>query len=213
MTMTNEELSVLHSYIDKASIFLEFGAGESTVYASKASNISKIDSVESSGVFINDLIKSNPCLTKAIDNKKLFIHKIDIGETKSWGYPKNYVKKHLWPNYSQSVFISKSEHDLVLVDGRFRVACTLISILNTPDNSIIMVHDFWNRPEYQFLLKFLDVVDRVDTLGIFKKKEVTYANEIQKLILKYRYLPGDLTSYEKLKRKVRKKLNRLKRTV
>jgi hypothetical protein len=48
MTMTLKELDVLHEYIDSSTYYLEFGSGESTIYASKSTNLKTINSVESS---------------------------------------------------------------------------------------------------------------------------------------------------------------------
>jgi len=208
MTMTDKELTVLHAYMGDANRYLEFGAGESTVYAANSDNFLSVESVESSKEFIDHLIDKNPLLSVAIEESKLTFHRVDIGETRSWGYPKNKKSRHLWPDYSHSVFNKPSEHDLVLIDGRFRMACALNSILRTPENCIIMIHDFWNRPEYQFILKFLDVREKVDTLGVFTKNKDRNISKIQSLLNKYQYLPGDKRPLERLKSRIRKKLKK-----
>lgn len=190
-TMTKNELEMLHSYIDSSNHYLEFSSGESTIYAANSLSLKTIDSVESSEKFIDKNLRSNAIITNALSTGKLVFHIIDIGETITWGYPKNKSKEHLWPNYSLSVFSKTSKHDLVLVDGRFRVACTLNAILNTPPYCIIIIHDFWNRPEYHIVLKYLAIKDRIDTLGIFYKKQNINQKEVQILIKKYQYLPGD----------------------
>ena len=153
MNMTKDEMKMLHSYIDLSNHYLEFGSGDSTVYASSVPMIKTIDSVESSEKYISENLKPNPAISKALSTGKLTFHIIDIGETTEWGLPIDESKKHLWPNYSLSVFTQKSNHDLVLVDGRFRVACTLNCILNTPGNCKIIIHDFWKRPAYLIVLK------------------------------------------------------------
>ena len=63
--------------------------------------------------------------------------------------------------------------DTVLVDGCFRVACILSVILNlsSTDNTIILIHDFWNRDIYHTILKYLTKVDKIDTLGVFRIKD------------------------------------------
>lgn len=203
MTMTKGELEILHSYIDSAKNYLEFGSGESTIYASKAPMITNIDSVESSEAYINENLRPNPAVAKTLSTGKLLFHIIDIGETKNWGHPKNKSKKHLWPNYSLNIFSKKNNYDLVLVDGRFRVSCILNSILNTPENCIIMVHDFWDRPQYRFLLKYLEVKDKIDTLGVFSKKKDVDLKKLQSIIKKYQYLPRDKTFFDKVKQLLR----------
>lgn len=191
MTMTKGELDLLHKHLDSCVRYLEFGSGESTLYAANCPSILKIDSVESSQPFVDNHLKRQDIIIKALDQKKLVFHVIDIGEVNLWGGPLNPVKRHLWPNYSLSVFHQESKHDLALIDGRFRVSCTLNSILNTPDYCKIIIHDFWDRPHYHILLRYLQVIEQIDTLGVFTKKKGVDPAKIQKMIREYQYLPGD----------------------
>jgi len=189
MTMTSSELTILHDQMDTSTRFLEFGAGASTLYAAGVPSIQHIDSVESSAAFINQNLKPNPVISKAIAAGKLLFHVVDIGRTSFWGYPSGFCKKHQWPNYSLGIFSKKSEHDLVLIDGRFRVACTLNCLLNTPQNCKIIIHDFWNRPDYHVVLPFLEIQAKADTLGLFVKKDHIDQGKVKAMLKKYQYLP------------------------
>lgn len=188
-TMTSAEKEVLHSYIASSLNYLEFGSGESTIYASSVPTVKTITSVESSEQFLNENLKKNPAVARALLTGKLSFHVVDIGEIGYWGYPIDLSRKHLWPNYSHSVFQQKNDYDLFLVDGRFRVACTLNCILNSPDICPIIIHDFWDRPEYHVVLQFLNTTHKVDTLGVFEKKDVVEIDQIKSLIERYQYSP------------------------
>jgi hypothetical protein len=190
-TMTKNEAKIFHSYVDSSIHYLEFGSGKSTIYAASAPSVKTIDSVESSEKYIDENLRPNAVISNALSTGKLSFHIIDIGETKGWGHPRNGAKKHQWPDYSQSVFSKQSNHDLVLVDGLFRVACTLNCILNTPDTCTIMIHDFWSRPRYYVLLEFLETIGKIDMLGVFRKKKEIDSVKLQSLIKKHQYLPGD----------------------
>lgn len=203
-TMTTSEKEILHSYIDSSINYLEFGSGESTIYASSVPTIRSITSVESSAQFVNDNLMPNPVIANALSAGKLSFHIVDIGEIVAWGKPKDNSKNKLWPNYSLSAFCRKSDYDLFLIDGRFRVACTLNCILNSQSNCTIIIHDFWNRPEYHILLRFLITTDRIDTLGVFKRKDAVNLEQIQSLIKKYQYLPVDKTTAYRIKEKLTK---------
>jgi hypothetical protein len=204
MTMTKNELTMLHSYIDAATHYLEFGSGESTIHASKSSSIKTVDSVESSQDYVNENLKNDLYIIDALSAGKLCIQLIDIGETIYWGYPKNTSKKHLWPNYSLSIYSRSKKYDLVLVDGRFRVSCVLNYLLNTPEDCILIIHDFWNRPEYHIVLKYLQLKDRVDSMGVFTKAKNINLKNVQKLIKVYQYLPDDKVLIFKIKSKIKK---------
>jgi len=182
-TMTHNEIKTLRHYIDRCKYYLEFGSGESTGYAKKSNKIKNVVSVESSRAFCKKL--------------DFGIWYINIGKTKKWGFPVDDSKKHLWPDYSMAPFASyESNYDLVLVDGRFRVACTLQTILNTKRSCKIIIHDFWTRPEYSLLQQFLDRIDGIDSMGVFKAKEKLNVPLIQSIIQKYQYLPGDKEGWD-----------------
>ncbi|MCZ9877131.1 hypothetical protein OFP88_13935 [Brachyspira hyodysenteriae] len=76
-----------------------------------------------------------------------------------------------------------------MIDGRFRVACVLNTILNCNKNIKIIIHDFFNREEYHILLNYLDTIEKSNSLGVFKIKENINTDEINKLIEKYKYNP------------------------
>ena len=191
--MTTGELALLQSCLDSAVSYLEFGAGASTMHASNVPTIKRIDSVDSSGPYIDEHLRPNAAISAALSTGRLEFHVIDVGETSKWGYPIDESKKHLWPNYSLGVFSRPSNHDLVLVDGRFRVACTLSSILSTPDDCRILLHDFWDRPQYHIVSKYLETIDRIDTMGLFRKRPGVDARKLRSLLGKYQYLPADRT--------------------
>jgi len=93
MTMTVDELAVLHDQIKTSTHFLEFGAGASTLFAASVPTVLQIDSVESSEEFINENLRHNPVISEAIAVGKLLFHIVDIGRTWIWGYPAGFCKK------------------------------------------------------------------------------------------------------------------------
>jgi protein O-GlcNAc transferase len=101
--------------------------------------------------------------------------------------------KDKFPNYSKNIFSSLDTNkiDIVLIDGRFRVACLLSVILNTPSAKgvFILFHDFWNREKYHTVLKHVIEIERVDTLGVFKIKNKIDLNIVQQDYEIYKYIP------------------------
>lgn len=186
---TEAELKVFHRYLNNASNYLEFGSGLSTIYASQLDNLKTVTTVESSIDYVQNNLLTDENIKKAVREGKLNFNVVSIGETKEWGYPIDTSCKHLWPNYSLSVFNSGKEYDLVLIDGRFRVACALASLITTPDTTLLCVHDFWNRPVYHIILKYLNIEDEVETLGVFSKKRDIDRDEVQMLIKNYMFYP------------------------
>ena len=190
--MTKDELNILSNQLMNCSHYLEFGSGNSTTLAVSAPNIKKITTVESDISFWNKLIFSGPELKQSIESKRLEPLLINIGPTKEWGYPADTSHRHLWPNYSSGVFQNQPYYDLILIDGRFRVACTLQACIHMPPGTRIIIHDFFNRVHYHVVLPFLTLVDRADTLGLFtiRNNNPDITNIMKELIDIYQYQPG-----------------------
>lgn len=191
MYALNAEINLFTQYALKSKAYIEFGCGGSTFllcYLTQA----QIFSVESNPAFINEL-SQNSLIQNAIHNNLLKFFPIHIGEVQKWGFPKDESQRHNFPLYSQSIFASldstlRSQIDTIFIDGRFRVACALNAILHCPQ-SLIIIHDFFNRPHYHILLDFLECIDSADSLGIFQAKPTPNKQAIYKLLEHYQFDP------------------------
>ena len=172
--LSEAEYDLFHRELSSATSYLEFGTGGSTLLAAEL-GIRRIVSVDSDQAWsrrIGDRIASQRS-TAAID----LIH-CDVGKTGRWGTPVDRRQIASWPHYFMlpwQRFLSANESpDLIHVDGRFRVACVLYSLLNlcfrrqepmakTPR---IMIHDFPNRPYYHKILEYVSIVAETDTLVV-----------------------------------------------
>ena len=116
----------------------------------------------------------------------------DIGKTENYGVPKQgeklFFKNNFPENYCEKPWknIKKKNPDLILIDGRFRVASTLYSILiNENDNCNYMFDDYLNRPFYHAIEKFIDIYEVFENTIFFKKSKKINLIEIEKLIMNY----------------------------
>jgi len=159
--MSDNEITFLKDFFEKAKNYFEYGSGGSTYLADSFPNINTIYSIESDQAWI-EKVKEN--LT---DSKTTFFY-IDV-DAGHWGAPKTGLKKENWPLYSTAMSRAKEHFDLILIDGRFRVACAahIYPYMNTTD--ILLIHDY-NRQEYYIIEELYTLVKKVDTLACFKKK-------------------------------------------
>lgn len=170
--MSSAEIKKFEEYLSKATNYLEYGSGGSTVFASKFENIKKIKSIESDSSWALKIQKQ----------ARTEMNYINLGRTGQCGTPIDLSIKHLWPTYSKHY---SSEFDLVLIDGRFRVACFLDIILK--GTSTILFHDFSIRPEYHIVLEFSTIIDSVDTLVVLKINDNIDKQKVQELYEKYSF--------------------------
>ncbi len=140
------------SYINSNTKYFEWGSGFTTLTADKIG--AKVTSIEGSKSWYNKLIKKN------LSNNTNLIY-VNIGETGGYSFPKDPTKGH---NYITSI---KEEQDIILVDGRWRVACAIHAFPFISENGILMIHDF-NRKDYHPLLKIYKNESNVDSLAVMK---------------------------------------------
>ncbi len=181
----NNDKLMFYKYLDKANVYFEYGSGGSTYQASLRNNINKIFSVES------DLEWHNKLKEKIINKSHInFIYNYMDTKPNTWGHPGVNSNKSQWINYSDQITLldknTQNEIDLIMIDGRFRVACCLKSFNVINDNCLIVFDDFLNRPHYHIVLQYFDIIDKTqdNMMVILKKKhsikDIQIPNEIIK---------------------------------
>ena len=116
----------------------------------------------------------------------------NTGLVGSYGIPinKNPTKKSLenWKNYVKVPWeiLEDEKPDLIFIDGRFRVACALYSIIQMKEmpGTKILIDDYSFRPEYSIIEKFADFKGIRGRMGVFEIPK-TIDKEIYKVIDQY----------------------------
>jgi protein O-GlcNAc transferase len=191
--MSAPEVAFFLRNLKDCTSYFEFGCGGSTIVAAAfGPSHMNITSVDSSEEWITSVKQDSNCKAKiAADQMK--IDHIDIGPVGAWGHPTQAVQesKGAWYLYSQAISMAGGKYDMVLVDGRFRVACVLNTFLSNP-SAQVLIHDFL-QPEhhvhYKALLAVADVVQRVGTLVKLKKKSGITQMELMKMYAAYMHVP------------------------
>lgn len=168
VTATAAEIDVLYRYMEQAERYLEYGAGGTTRMACEA-GVQNVFSVETSLEFCKSIIETRD-LQIYISTGRLTLVHANMGKTGSWGKP-------ISPKLNQIRFYlslpSKFGNcDLVLIDGRYRVAAAAASSLALAPGGVIMIHDYFSRPNYHVVERFLTPIERRDTLAVFRNAEV-----------------------------------------
>lgn len=190
MRMSEREIAFFRSALGKASVYLEYGSGGSTKAAVRCPSITSITSVESDPAYVESHVLDDDQVQKAVEAHRLKFILVDIGPIGDWGTPKDRSKNHLWPNYALSPHVHGPKPDLILIDGRFRVASSLISAMEAP-TARLLIHDYIIRPQYHLLKHFLNITDVVDTLVCCRRSDNFDEPTAKKTIRRYLYQPND----------------------
>jgi hypothetical protein len=169
--MSDAKIQLLSNSLDRASHYLEYGMGESTLLAAAKSLLS-IVSIDTSEEWIS---KVHASLEKSKHKGNIHLLHTNLGKTLDWGYPVNELFVKSWPSYYTSPWIEYrnlcSSPDLILIDGRFRSPCFLYSILHCKAGTRILWDDYLNRTEYHFVEKVLPPQGLIDDMAIFTVNE------------------------------------------
>ena len=178
------DTQMFYKYLDNSKIYFEYGSGGSTYQASIRNNINKIYCVESDNEWLHILqekITSN--------NVVYFFNEMNV-QPNTWGYPgakSTRTQCIQYSNYIRKLTLEQQQGiDLILIDGRFRVACCLkcFDIINA--DCFIVFDDFLDRSHYHIVLDYYDIVERtIDNRMVIlqKKKGIDFIPE--ELIQKY----------------------------
>jgi hypothetical protein len=135
------------------------------------SSINQMFTLDSDKSFLVNMLSSSDCIKSNLNKGRITAIHVDIGETGPYGHPIDLSHSSDYHLYPQQILKLKGiPPDLVLVDGRFRVACVLYSLLAIRDNGHILIHDFFQRPEYYIVLEYAEVVDCIDSMIMLKKR-------------------------------------------
>lgn len=154
--------------------YLEFGSGGSTFLA--ASLGKDFVTVESDRYFLGSVERKIRSSGHSLDFSRQRLIHVDIGLTEAWGVPvlqkPTPARVDRWRRYFTSPWEEMPANfapDLVLVDGRFRVACTLEATRRLADRSdwTILFDDYAGRPHYQIVEEFLDVRQMMGRMAVF----------------------------------------------
>tara|TARA_B100000900_G_scaffold415810_1_gene447301 strand:- start:45 stop:752 length:708 start_codon:yes stop_codon:yes gene_type:complete len=172
---------LFEKYVGKSKIYGEYGVGVSTVFANKYKNKHTI-AVDSDKNWILNIKKN------LLNSKNLEITHIDLGKLKNWGTPEGYEYRHNFTKYLNAIWVKSLKPDLVLVDGRFRVACFLTSLLNADKGSIIIFDDYISRPEYHIVEIFEKPIETNSRQAAFKVSGNYDSKELKFLIEKFEFV-------------------------
>ena len=161
--MTSAEVELLEELVNSDCIYLEFGCGGSTAIAARQ-KVKKLYSIETDAEWISKC-QSHSEIANMISLGRAKIIHIDIGRLRRWGKPATKDRQFIWVAYSAGVWQELTElPNLILVDGRWRVACALQALWRCGDNARILVHDWNQRERYHELLEFADIDKHVGSL-------------------------------------------------
>jgi hypothetical protein len=151
-----QAVGALTAALKTSSCYLEYGIGGSTVLAADVA-VPSLLGVESDRSWM-------ALVQLALDRKSYHgaqLHYVDIGPTGAWGHP---VSDSGWRNYHRyplgiwAALTQETKPDLVLIDGRFRVACALATLMFADAGTKVLFDDYASRQAYHVVEEFVQPI-------------------------------------------------------
>jgi hypothetical protein len=185
--LSTNDKKMFYKYLDTINIYFEYGSGGSTYQAAIRPNISKIYSVESDCIWQNKVKQSTQSQESAKDIIHIF-NEMDTPQNK-WGFPgvnATDIQKINYSNHIRNLTKNQQlEIDLVLIDGRFRVACCLKCFDVIRKDCLIAFDDFLDRNHYHIVLDYFDIVEKTSDNRMAVLKQKMNVSVPQEMITKY----------------------------
>jgi hypothetical protein len=170
----NQSMAIFKALISNAQTYLEYGSGGSTALAARYAKT--VVSVDHDRAFL-EAVEQQIYKTACCAEFKPIV--VNIGIAGPWGYPvftqPTNSRLQRWKNYPAAPwrFLEQKmlEPDVILIDGRFRVACALESFLRLGPESTcnVLVDDYAGRSHYKSIEEFGDLVALHGRMAQFRK--------------------------------------------
>ncbi len=158
-------------YAHLVEIYGEYGVGLSTSWMTNNSK-AFIIAVDSSEKWISSVVYELPINRRDIGY-------IDLGIIGNWGRPLTYNKRHFIIDYVGYIWQNEKSPEFVLIDGRFRIACFLYSLLKANVGTKILFDDYIYRPIYHVVEEFIKPSEIVGRQALFIVNETIDKGKIK----------------------------------
>ena len=175
------EAALFQRLLKDCKVYGEYGCGKSTAYVAENS-AAEILSVDSSKVWTDKVRAALP------DSRDASIEYVDCGPLGDWGRPLDYTRRDSFQRYTDFLWSGERHPDLVLVDGRFRVACFLTSLQKAEPGSVILFDDYRDRPHYHLVEEFVEPFDECGRQFAFRVPADLDRDRLAGEIERFRYV-------------------------
>lgn len=173
---------VFKELVSRASCYFEYGSGLSTQWVI-GNTRADVVSVETSLFWINEIKKS---LGEESRWRPIYVN---VGPLGDWGRPLGFRFRSRFLYYAASPWRLVKSPEVILIDGRFRVLCFLVCLLNAKAGTKIIFDDYLDREYYHVCGEFLKPVWFIGRQAIFQIPNYIRAKErVRRDIVRFSYV-------------------------
>ncbi|MBA4489960.1 hypothetical protein H1S04_04165 [Paracoccus sp. S1E-3] len=165
--MPAAEAEALRVAYRAAQVIGEYGSGGSTAFAATEC-AARVLSIESDREWAAQLRRWIDA--QGVPPGRVTVQHCDIGPTRSWGRPTDSDRWDRFWTYPYALWQDPGfDPDLVLIDGRFRIACLAATMLHCRKPLTVLFDDYIDRPYYHVVE---EIVPRAGMIGRMARFEI-----------------------------------------
>lgn len=165
--MPDPEAEALRAAYRDARVIGEYGAGGSTAFAATECD-ARLLSIESDRDWVAKL--QDWIDAQGVTPGRITVQHCNLGPTGPWGRPSN---NNLWRRFWTYPYALWSDPgfdpDLVLIDGRFRIACLAATLLHCRKPVTVLFDDYAERTDYHVVE---EIIPRAGLIGRLARFEI-----------------------------------------
>lgn len=175
--------ALLLSLLDGVESYGEYGMGQSTLAVAGLST-ARIRAVDTAGAWRDHVWDK---LNNEQRDRVQLVH-VDVGEVGNWGFPKSYHHRARFPLYFEGPWMDGFDPQLVLIDGRFRVACFLTSLLRAKPGTSLLFDDYTEREYYHIVEEFVRPQQRNERQAVFEVPAVLDRVAVEAMLTQFAFV-------------------------
>lgn len=167
--------------VHRSAVYGEWGMGRSSVLALEA-GCQRVVSVDTSEPWVR-LLED----IRGRDERFEPIH-INLGPVGKWGRPNSYRHRNRIDDYLRAPLARAPDADLLLIDGRFRVACWATAMMLARAGTLIVFDDYVGRGNFHVVEEILRPVAVSGRQAVFARPEQPDLGACRALLADFRHV-------------------------
>jgi hypothetical protein len=167
--MLEKECKCIESYLKPEHVMFEWGSGGSTLHFPKfVKGYYSVEHFDFWYRLVRNKLRENPEIVKKV---KLYHIRNDL--------PYKYeddIPIEVFQHYVDAIDLpGLKRFDIIFVDGEHRTRgfCAMKALSYMDKDSIMFIHDYYERPKLKYLEQYFDIIEKIedgDTLVVMRKK-------------------------------------------
>lgn len=177
----SEEVNkAVFEFLLHTKVLLQYGCSSVTALACELGNVQKVVSVEA------EKAKSDQIYQSIISKEKLHMVHANVGDLSQPTYDAKFKSYHTYMVYPWALVDKYMlTPDTILIDGQFKVASFLYSLICAEEGTDILFNDFYKNPQFEIVRNFCAVESKYGDMAHFIVKKDYLMSDITAHIAKY----------------------------